>query len=267
MSTAYGDEDHRSIEIVKGVLWSVGGSLAVNGDNTSWIGRGLSGKQRMGCFFLRDTNSSGVLIDTGPAILRSAVIDQVKQLVGRNGRLSVFLSRSEFESVGNLAALSQNFSIEGIYTGGVLSSRLDGFGNIGFSQGNEALQIKRVATETTVAVSQCRKLTFFTPSLRMLSAYWSYDQQTKALFPSDAFGYTIDSDDINERDAWKNLSARYWWLPGSKTSAIQQSLSAIFEKVEIEHICPAHGCIISGRNKVLRHYELVQQMLRDASNR
>ncbi|MCA6112201.1 hypothetical protein [Bradyrhizobium cenepequi] len=178
--------------------------------------------------------------------------------------MSIFLSRSEYESVGNLAALLQHFSIEGVYAGGVLSG-LDGYGNIGFSQGNDAFEIKRVASETTVALSERRSLSFFTPSLRMLSAYWCYDLQTKTLFPSDAFGYTIDSEDIEEGDAWQNLSARYWWLPGSDTAAIRQSLSDIFEKIEIERICPVHGCIISGRDKVFRHYELVQRMLRDAN--
>lgn len=252
------------IELVPGCLYALGASLELHG-HTSWAAAAASGLQRSSCYLLLGDHQA-VLIDTGPAVVRPCVMNQLRALLPQHPKLSVFLTRAEFETSGNLGAIAATFPLDAVYTGGA-ANPFDGFELAMSAQGRHLDQIPahRIAAGDFIPIGPGRNLQVLTPSLRMLSAYWAYDTGSKALFPSDAFGYTVDSADVTADEAWRNLAARYWWLPGAQTEQMVDSLRNVFESREIEIIAPVHGCIFTGRTAVTRHYRLMRQLLTDAA--
>ena len=45
------------------------------------------------------------------------------------------------------------------------------------------------------------------------------------------------------------------------TDSIRRGITGIFEKYDIETIAPGYGCILSGRNVVARHYQMLDDFL------
>jgi flavorubredoxin len=119
-----------------------------------------------------------------------------------------------------------------------------------------------------------RQLEVFHPPLRLLLTHWVYDAETRTLFTSDAFTHmwrssergpwVVDStgDCISAEEMRSHLVAtKFWWLPGANTEPIRRDLAEIFARYEIDTICPSFGCILRGRDVVIQHHELLQDVL------
>ena len=247
------------VELVPGKLYALGGSFELQG-RTSWLPPDARGTHRCSCYLLLE-DSEALLIDTGPAVFRELILSQLRSLLPSGSELSIFLSRAELETTGNLTHIASAIPVKAVHTGGV-PNVADGFNLITLAQGYVSeLPIRRTLIGTSLPLGLERRLEVFAPALRMLSAYWVYDTGTQTLFPSDAFGYTIDSPVLGSDEAWRNLTSRYWWLPGAHTEKLVEDLRAIFESRPIEIIAPVHGCILRGRELVRTHYELMQELL------
>ena len=242
------------LELVPQSIHALGGDLEIDG-RTSWVSSDARGRQRNSCYLLHGDDET-ILIDTGPAVLRDVVLTQLRLALPAGVRLSIFLSRAEYETTGNLAAIAAAIPIRRVYTGGSYNP-FDGFDLVAGSH-------VRIASGDSIPLGHGRQLEIITAPLRMLTTYWAYDTESHALFPSDCFGYTIDSPEITLEQAWSNLISRYWWLPGASTTEISGRLAEVFGPRDVNIVAPVHGCILVGRPTVDSHRQLLSRMLANA---
>jgi flavorubredoxin len=259
------------LELVPGKLYGLGARAEVEG-RTSWVAPQTSGRQRQNALLLLEGDEA-LLVDCGPASVSPEVVEQLDQLLPPSRELSIVLSRSEFETTGGVAAIARAFRVKAVYAAGQ-SNPFDGFQMAAApaSGGRRAtggpklvdVQLKRLAATDSVPMSSDRELQVQVAPLRMLACSWFYDTGTKTLFPSDFFGYTVDTPDISLEDAYRNLVARYWWLPGARTEHLLDAFDRVFDAYEIEIVAPTHGCVFQG-DAVLRERQRVRDMLAHAA--
>lgn len=258
---------HRPLELVPGSLYALGGDLEVNGW-TSWAPDDVRGTQRCSCFLLL-TSEEAMLIDCCPAVLRQTVIEQLKSILPADRDLSIFLTRAEYDTSGNIGAIAASLPVKAVYAASGIGSRkgnpFDGF-DFALAPAQNARPFAEIASERipvgdAIPLGDGRRLEVVTAPFRVLAAYWAYDTGTGTLFPSDAFGYTIDTPDISVQEGFRNLASRYWWLPGARTERIAEDLDAIFASRDVQIIASVHGCIFVGRDEVERQRQKMLQML------
>lgn len=255
------------LELVPKSLYALGGELEVTG-MTSWVPDDVRGVQRNSCFLLLNSDEA-MLIDCCPAVLRQTVIGQLESLLPPGMELSIFLTRAEYDTSGNIGAIAASLPVKAVYAASGIGSKkgnpFDGF-DFALAPAQNARPFEEVSSERipvgeAIPLGGDRRLEVITAPFRMLAAYWAFDTATGTLFPSDAFGYTIDSPDISVEEGFRNLASRYWWLPGARTDGIAQDLEAIFESRDVKIIAPVHGCIFVGRDEVARQRQRMQEML------
>ena len=258
--------DPQVLEFAGGRLHALGADFDV-AERTSWVAPGARGRQRQSAYLMVD-DAAAVLIDCGPSVLEVVVLQQLGSLLASVERLTIVLTRSEFETTGNMAAIAEAFPVDAIYATGGTSNPFDGFELAADGAGGRGLKttgLSRVRPGTSLAWSTDRALQALRAPLRMLACGWFFDDVTKTLFASDGFGYTIDRCDVGVEEAYRNLAARYWWLPGARTSGIVGALDAILAKYDVERIAPTHGCVIEGRDAVMQQAETFRGALRHAA--
>jgi flavorubredoxin len=216
-----------------------------------------------------------ILVDAGVKVHAAAFREQLRTLLRPGSRLSIFLTRAEYDCIGALNLVAQDYEIERIYTGGT-QNPFDAFGEVTkfSSSWDERVQLGRQAAGHSQLLDSADGLEVLTPALRILATYWVYLPRLKTLFTSDVFGHTSlpdpgsswitehppDNDDTAQtvRD---HLICRYFWLPRATTTALRENLHSVFESHDVEIIAPTHGRVIRGRNSVQHHYQLLQQVL------
>lgn len=217
-----------------------------------------------------------LLVDTGLAAHRSAILAQLSTLVRPEDQFDIFsLRQGEFDSVGNLVPICEDFrvgSVYGMYEGEAGSEM---WGSYRLADDVPSLKVGR---EGMVELSAERRLTAFFPALRLLNTHWVYDAATKTLLTSDSFGYVVQPDpsgpwvitaeeDTTDIGVVREhlLETRFWWLPGAHLDSLLTGYREVFQRFEVETIAPGWGCVLNGRELVERHVSMVEDVLSEAN--
>ena len=264
----------RAVEIVDNRLYSVGGVVELDG-SVSWMPVDVSGFQPVHAYVMLDDNAA-ILVDTGVACHEELVIEQLQALLPRHHKVSLFMTRAEFDCVGNLGPIVSTFNVDTVYSGGA-NNPFDAFGYLGTldqRRPSAVIGIERGGAAFTVPLSETRQLDVFTAPLRNLTTFWAYDSATKTLFTSDVFGYTsipsaegprvVDSVGSREDVVAKLepfLLAKHWWLMRADTSEIRRALAGVFERFQVDVIAPTYGCAIRGRSQVSVAFQALDDAL------
>jgi flavorubredoxin len=260
------------IEILHDRLYALGGTVLLDGQVT-WSP--ATGHLQPVLAYLALGGDVPILVDAGLKLHAAAIREQLRSLLAPGSRLSIFLTRAEYDCIGALNLVAQDYAIERIYTGGT-QNPFDAFGEVTrfSSSWDERIQLGRQAAGHSQLLESADGLEVLTPALRILATYWGYLPRLKTLFTSDVFGHTslpeatsswiteVPPDDQDTAQTVRDhLVCRYFWLPRATTTALSANLRSVFESHEIEVIAPTHGRVIRGRNGVRHHYELLQQVL------
>jgi hypothetical protein len=230
--------------------------------------------------------SHALLIDTGWSVHEQSLLAQLDSLIDRSTPLTLWLLRSgEFAGICNTRPIVETFSVGSIYgAGGDPPAWADfrpEFVPYGAPVGGGAMSgVERcgVAVGEPVRVGDGRALLPLDAPLRLLSASWIYDAETRTLFTADAFTYawqptehgpwlvTSDNDPTTPEGIWDYLvHSRFWWLAGARTEPLRTAIAAIFDSYDIETIAPAFGCVLHGRDLVDRHRRALDTILAHAA--
>ena len=236
-----------------------------------WTGEGATGWAPVNCYLVVDGRDA-LLIDTGVAAHRPAILRQLKRLVaGRVDRLRIFLTRQiEFDSFGNAAAIVDRSPVESVH------GHLPWPGWLHFEgPPGEGMEMPILQIDTTVPLTVgARELDVFAPPLRLLQTAWLLDRRTGTLFCSDAFGHMLLDDpaqpplvehaDVSPERVEAALLAKSKWLMEADVTYVLEELAAIFEREDVRTLAPGIGCVLRGPDVVAGHVELVLDAIRRA---
>lgn len=261
-----------AVEILPGRLFGLGGVVCLDGSVT-W-GPADGRYQPINAYLLID-GEHALLVDAGVKVHESLIREQLHSVLPPGSKLSVFLTRAEYDCFGSLTAVSTDYDVQQIYTGGT-QNPFDAFEEVtGFAERwDQRLQLGRQAVGHTQVIDTSGGLEVITPALRVLATFWAYHASTKTLFTSDVFGHTsmperdsahvIDrgtADTATVESVREHLLSRFFWLVDANTSAMRDNLQSIFKERDIEVIAPTHGCVLVGREVVDRHVNLLLDVL------
>jgi hypothetical protein len=165
------------------------------------------------------------------------------------------------DSMGNAVAIAHDRPVPTMYTGGIINP-FDAMDQIAIAGMKGGPKMGNLASpdrsHSRIDLGNGRILEVIPAPIRMLAAFWSYDSGTKTLFRP-----RIDNAEVaTELQSFAHfVEARYWWLRGSHTQMLIDSLRKVFDEHDIERIAPIHGCVIEGRAAVARHRDLMFDML------
>lgn len=261
------------VELVPDRLYALGDSVELDG-RVGWVPQDARGWQPHNCYLMVEGDRA-MLIDSGPASLETTILAQLEQVLGADRELSLFLSRSELDSIGNAVAICDRLRVQTVYTGGVINP-FDAMDQIALASGerpNMGNLNSPDRAHRTIELGNGRALAVVPAPVRMLAAFWSYDTGTKTLFTADLFGQHVwddpgyrpaveDDEDPTTLESFTRFTeARYWWLRGSRTRLLSENLARVFTDHDVERIAPIHGCCVTGPTAVARHRDLMLQML------
>jgi len=270
----------QSLELAPGQLHALGGVVPVDG-RISWFAESARGYTPLLCYLL--TGEGGDLqLDTSLPILRNEIVGQLGALHPVEKPLTMVFSRNpEFDSIGNAGVILTKFRTQKLISifeaepwlywqpgsGAVLPE------NRPADTIPQWIEIKR---EMEIPVGTAgRTLKVIGAPLRLLSTFWGYDAATRTLFTSDAFGHNLmqtptDSwvvDKTNDTTSYEqvrdHLVGKFDWLASAHTEKLCVQLRELFATYDVETIAPQFGQIISGRETVARHCDLVIAALQE----
>jgi flavorubredoxin len=229
--------------------------------------------------YLLTQPDAAMLIDTGFGKDEPVIRGQIEALIAPGLPLSMFpLRLNEFMSINNVESFAGHFNVETCYTSNVDAALWFDFG--AKAEGRDILKSMKVTAVTrsdSIALGKAgRAIDVMQAPIRLIATRWLYDRATRTLFSSDMFthvwrdsatGPWIVRESDNDATSLSDvrsfmLNTRYWWLEGAPTDAIRRGIAAIFDKYDIETIAPGYGCILSGRNVVARHYQMLDDFLK-----
>lgn len=260
--------------VQKGRLAVLGGLIPLDG-RVSWVPAGATGLQPSNCYLLSENNSH-LLVDSGLAVHSQEILEDLGSLLGAEGKLSIFFTRSEMDCVSNLEQIAGHFDIVGLHTGGAINP-FDAFDDVSrFALRGRRHQIDKergvegdsVARSPEINIMGSRSLIIESPLLRLLPTFWGWDAETGTIFTSDTFTHgvmanpgdsrIIDSladDSTTAEQVAAHLYAKYEWIPRANCEPLRAWLSEKFDDFEPEVIAPSRGCVIRGRALVRRHLD------------
>jgi flavorubredoxin len=252
----------------------MGGSYELDGRLT-WAPADPGRFHPLNCFLLKEEDEL-MLVDPGPVWHEDLIIEQLLSVVPAGSAVSVFLSRAEFDAFQSLGSLAETFKISRLISGGG-NNPFDAFENLANADPahrSAHLRMMRTPSGYSIPVKGERSLEILRPPLRLSAVFWAYDGVAKTLFCSDSFGHgtmsgpgenrvITDVGGFDLKTVRSHVCAKHWWLPHARGNAaiVTAELREIFEGREINTLAPNHGCVIHGRETVLYHYGLVQQVL------
>lgn len=264
------------VALVRQKLYALGGTIPLDG-RVSWVPHVARGYQPISCYLLLE-DQHALLIDTGLPIHLTQIARQLDSFAAEGRDLSIYLTRAEMDCVGNVASLTNAFTVKSVWTGGAYNP-FDGFDQLtANSRGEHDEPVIRLLPGESIHIGLNRRLEVLLPPLRMLTSYWAYDTGTSTLFTSDVFGYGAtefsdyevirnsgqDHSDLSSVRAY--LEAKYWWLPVVDSLRLVRELDVIFSTRKVARIAPTHGFVLEGDDLVAKHYHLLRQLLTKSPN-
>lgn len=223
----------------------------------SWVAPGVGGYSPSTAYLIRDGDES-VLLDTGVAAQRNALIAQVKHLLPRSHRLAVCLTRNEPDCVGNLHALVNAFRVTRIISR-TPSHPLDYAGPFSYAYPHIAFD-NRLRDGELIELGGRPRLKVLDGAVRTLITKWFYDAPTGALFTSDFFTHTLVSADWipkphpSPEQLQAHLGAKFDWLWLADTTRPIERLDAVMADNAVTALLPQHGLWIVGHQDVQTAY-------------
>jgi flavorubredoxin len=257
-------------EIVPGRIHRLGGFIELDGRIT-WA-PAIPGRFTGNSCYTVMEDDRVYLIDTGAAMHRQIVLDQLKTVLPPGKPVTAFLTRSEYSCSGNLAAICNTGCIEELVT----SSRNPFAGSTDIVRGlTDSVRRTEPERGSIVPLGASQNLVIIPSLIRLLTMFWVYDKQSKTMFTSDLFGHvsvaspddrpvvdSLEADDTTYEQVRDHTLMRYHWLPMATTEPLIAWLEKIFDTYEIEVIAPTSGCVLVGAPVVRKHYELMVELLR-----
>lgn len=274
------DEDVTTT-LIPGKLTALGGMIPIDG-RVSWVPSTAEGWQPSNCYLLTEP-SGALLVDSGLAVHREAVLDGLRSSLGGLEELAVFFTRGEMDCVSNLEPISREFDITALFTGGVVNpfDAFDDVHRMRYQGRRQQIDTRSEGGDSMPRAPRLevgtggRALEIESPLLRLLPTFWGWDAETGAIFTSDVFTHGVVSDPAAARvidpstedsttvdDVVGHLVAKYEWLRKATTNRLCEWLEDRFSTLQPEIIAPARGCVLRGRPVVERHLQLMLQALR-----
>lgn len=265
-------------------LTALGGLIPLDA-RVSWVPPGSTGFQPSNCYVLSE-DGQHLLVDSGMALHVDQVLDDLEEVIGAGGSVSIFFTRGEMDCVSNLEAISRRFDVARLFTGGVVNP-FDAFDDVHRMRHRGRRQQIDVRGEhgdsmprtPKIEIGGERALVIESPLLRLLPTFWGWDAATGTLFTSDVFTHgtirrpdespVIDSttaDDTTVEQVSAHLLAKYEWIAKATTEPLQDWLAAKFEELQPEIVAPSRGCVLKGRDVVARHLDLMLKALASKGN-
>ena len=263
--------------LADGRLYALQNPFALDGRVSSYpaSARGFS----VANSYLLTEPDAAMLIDTGFGKDEPVIRGQIESLIAPGLPLSLFpLRLNEFMSINNVETFAGHFNVETCYTSNIDAALWFDFG--AQADGRDALASMNVTAVTRADVINLgaggRAIDVMQAPIRLIATRWLYDRATRTLFSSDLFTHVwrdaetgpwivteADNDPTSLADVRSfMLNTRYWWLEGAPTDAIRRGIGKIFDTCDVETIAPGYGCILSGRNVVARHYQMLDDFLK-----
>lgn len=258
-----------AFEVVPGQLVAVGGALPLDG-RLSWAPPDATGFQPTNAYLLlRD--GKPLIVNPGIAFVGPGVAAGLRTYLPDGAEVDLFISRSGFDSVGNVGVIAEHFQLRRAHTGGSFNP-FDAFGAAGqIDDRTNWLEIERSPEDSALEIIHA--------SLRLLNTYWAYDEPTKTLFTSDAFSHATindlsepriitrtEDDPTTPADVKAYLLATFpWFNDRPVTAPIVAGLQDVFESHDVETIAPDRGCVLHGADVVATHVEMMTAALREVA--
>ena len=239
------------------------------------------------CYLLLE-GQRALLIDTGFSVHERTLITQLAALLPQDATLSIFPTIGEFAGSCNVRPIIENFDVTMVY--GVIGSPAawtdfrPEYAPYGGPVGHGRLEHVGAGHVHSTAVVDWsgtgRVLEAFRPAVRLLPSHWSYDAATGTLFTGDSFNHVwradaagpwtvVPGEDPPEFDAVYEFltGTRWWWLPGANTAELRDDLRRVFSEHPVKVIAPRFGCVITDRDSIRAHLNLLDAVLRECPSR
>ena len=229
----------------------------------------------MNCY-LALGESDAVLVDTGLPVAEHEIVANLCELL-EHRRLSVFPTRPvEFDSIGNIGAILQagarrvwsDMPMNGL-AGWQARYEPPPLGTDASWPLDSGVEFLPFPAELEVGE---RRLEVIQPELRMLMTAWLYDPASGTLFTSDMFSHVLapapgswfldGPDGTTVGQVAAHHAAKHHWLEGADGAKLAAWLEALLAERRVQTIAPTFGCVLSGRETVERHAELMLAALR-----
>lgn len=257
-------------QVVDGRIYRLGGFVPLDG-RLSWSAKRPGRIQPISGYVVQNDDRAYVL-DTGVAAHRATVIQQFSGLLKKDQPVTAFLTRADYQCLGNLEALNDQHPLEELAFD--IRSPFSAFDDVKRNLQNvrETLLTPGFGGYKPLAASD--DLVVFPAMIRILGTNWVYSKSQRTLFTSDWFCHTdlaadaqssilTDSamDETTYESAIEHVQCKYYWLSQANTDPLRVWLKKIFEDLDVQIIAPTVGCILSDQKLVEKHYELAMEML------
>jgi flavorubredoxin len=267
-------------EVVPSRLYVFGPRIPLD-ERISWAWPDVwGGLQPMNGYLLIEDDAA-LIVDPGPAFGAELVERQLRSILPAGSPVSIFMTRSEFDTFGALPRIAETYAIQHLFAGGYINL-LDGYSSIAkvdTAGSTEHVSLERVGTGGTLPIAEGRYVLVVRPAFRMITSYWLFDQATGALFTSDAFGHgttpsmsdprvLADGAAFDPAEIRHYLFTKFWWLAhaGANTALIAADLREFFDHHDVTAIAPQRGYVIQGAQQVRDHVQLVLDALADVAS-
>lgn len=263
------------LELVPDKLYRLGAVARVLGDDIAWLPANRRGWEALNVYLLRGTER-WVLLDTGVAAQGSLLADQLHAITPLGSALTVMLTRSEPDCIGNLGPILDGWSVDAVYAGGGPNSinPFDYFDQVTQDIGKTggARLVRQDYGDGVGLTAKCTAF-YLRPPLRLLATSWVFDEGTGTLFTSDFFGYmgleragdkpisrdVPDAATVTAIEEW--IPVRFDWVRNADLTQVIHNLQEVFRSHRVQRIAPTHGCIIEGTSCVAAHVQSVVDTL------